>query len=144
VVALAALGPFWLIPAYGNVVSYREARTPELMELCGWARQETPKDAMFLFPDAGRSPEPGIFRATALRAVYVDWKAGGQINFFPKLGFEWWERWQRTMASPFRPEKLPVFASLGIDYIVLPAKNRLEGTDPVFANRALAVYPLRK
>lgn len=143
-VVLVALAPFWLIPSYGNVVTYREVRTPELLELCDWARQETAKDAMFLFPNAGRSLEPGIFRATALRAVYVDWKAGGQVNFFPKLGFEWWERWQQTMARPFRSEKLPLFASLGIDFIVLPAKNRLKEGAPVYSNAGFVVYALRK
>jgi hypothetical protein len=143
-VVLVALAPFWLIPSYGKVVTYREVRTPELLELCDWARRETAKDAMFLFPNAGRSLEPGIFRATALRAVYVDWKAGGQVNFFPRLGFEWWERWQQTMARPFRPEKLPLFASLGVDFIVLPAKNRLEDDTPVYSNAGFVVYALRK
>ena len=33
---------------------------------------------MFLFPDVGHDLYPGIFRALSERALYVDWKSGGQ------------------------------------------------------------------
>ena len=50
---------------------------------------------MFLFPDAGHSLYPGLFRSEALRAVYVDWKSGGQVNYLKDFAGEWYTRWQR-------------------------------------------------
>ena len=97
---------------------------------------------MFLFPDADQDLEPGVFRAAALRAVYVDWKAGGQVNFFKDLGEEWWSRWQKTMAQPFDPHDLGRYQGLGIDYIVVGAKNKLAATPPAFENALFAAYRL--
>ena len=85
----------------------------------------TPQDAVFLFPDAARSLDPGIFRAEALRAVYVDWKSGGQANYLQDFGDEWWSRWQQTMAHRFTPADLPKYEALGIGYMVLQSPNRL-------------------
>jgi hypothetical protein len=58
--AAAALIPFFLIPRLDN---------PELQALWAWAGSATLQDAMFLLPDAGHELHPGIFRASALRAV---------------------------------------------------------------------------
>ncbi len=138
----ALLGPFFLIPWAGQVVNYREVETPELAELARWARQSTPRDAVFLFADAGRSQEPGIFRARALRAVYVDWKGGGQVNMVKAFGHEWWKRWQETMAPPFEPGRLGLLARLGIDYVVLQPANRLPGKTPAFENARFLAYRL--
>jgi hypothetical protein len=49
---------------------------------------------VFLFADRGKSLDSGIFRSEALRAIYVDWKGGGQVNYLPEPGLEWWSRWQ--------------------------------------------------
>ena len=62
--------------------------TPELAQLSAWARASTPPDAVFLFPDVAHGLDPGIFRAEALRAVYVDWKSGGQANFYAAMARE--------------------------------------------------------
>ncbi len=68
---LAALVlPFFLYPVVGGVRNYQTAGSAELDALCRWARSSTAKDAVFLFPDAGRELYPGVFRAQALRAVY--------------------------------------------------------------------------
>lgn len=95
----------------------RVVPTPALTELSRWAAANTPKDSVFLFPQAGKSLEPGLFRSRALRAVYVDWKGGGQANFLPELGLEWWKRYQDVMQKPQPDEH---YRSLGIDYIILP------------------------
>ena len=95
---------------------------------------------MFLFPDAKEDLYPGVFRAKALRAVYVDWKAGGQVNFFRDLGEEWWSRWQRTMAAPFNPGSMTSYRELGIDYVVLQSKHRLAGVTPLFENGRYVAY----
>jgi uncharacterized membrane protein len=139
---VAALLPFLLIPGYGRVKNYPNLHHPELEALAGWARTSTPKDAVFLFPDAGQELHPGIFRATALRAVYVDWKAGGQVNFLKAFTREWWPRWERTMAGKFQPEKLTSYAALGIDYVVLRPAHRLPGRSPQYESARFLAYRL--
>jgi hypothetical protein len=136
------LAAFFAIPAIGGVVNYPPTRTPELDRLVEWARASTPKDAVFLFPDAGRAFYPGVFRAEALRAVYVDWKGGGQVNFLRHLGEEWSVRWQQTGAGRFRPGDMQKYAGMGIDYVVLKAPHRLARA-AAFEDPGYAVYGTR-
>ena len=103
-----------------------------------WARGSTPVDAVFLFPDAARGLAPGIFRSEALRAVYVDWKGGGQVNYLKELGEHWWFRWQQT--RNFRPDDLPKYRAVGVGYVVL---QRPLNTPALFQNSAYAVYAAR-
>jgi hypothetical protein len=131
---LAAIAAFFLLP-----INYPRLHTPELAELSAWARTSTPKDSVFLFPDAPRSLDPGIFRAEALRAIYVDWKSGGQVNYLSDFTRQWWFRWQQTLARPFRPVDLARYSGLGIQYVVIQPKNRLPAA-PVFASPAYLVY----
>jgi hypothetical protein len=127
-----------LAPAIPELLNgYPRLHTPELAELSQWARRNTPKDAVFVFPDAKRSLAPGIFRSEALRAVYVDWKGGGQVNYLRDFGDGWWFRWQQTVARGFRAGDLPRYAGIGIDYVVL-AKRTAEA--PLFENASYAVY----
>jgi hypothetical protein len=135
----AALAAFFLFPTLGGIVNYPHLHTPDLAQLSAWARTSTPRDSVFLFPDAGRSLQSGIFRAEALRAVYVDWKSGGQVNYFPDFAAQWWFRWQQTVARPFRPDELALYSGLGIQYVVVQPKSRL-AEEPVFANSAYLVY----
>jgi hypothetical protein len=121
----AAFAAFAAIPLIGGIVNYPKLHTPELAQLSAWARSSTPQDAVFLFPDAARGLAPGIFRAEALRAVYVDWKGGGQVNYVGVFGEQWVSRWQATMAPRFNRNLVPKYDGLGIQYIVLTAKNRL-------------------
>jgi hypothetical protein len=132
---------FFAIPLAGGVVNYPSLHTPALTELSNWARSSTPRDAVFLFPDAGHHLDPGIFRAEALRAVYVDWKGGGQVNYLPDFALEWWFRWQQTMQG-FHAADLPGYGALGIRYVVLPPQERL-AQPPVFRNAGYAVYDSR-
>ena len=141
--AAAALAAFFVIPIYGKVTNYPTLHSPELEELCAWARSETPKSSVFLFPDAGRDLYPGVFRAEALRAVYVDWKAGGQVNYFKDFGEQWWSRWQEVTAKPFTAADSIRFASEGIDFIVLKSGVELEGHTPAFENSRFAAYAIR-
>lgn len=140
--AAAILAPFILIPSWGRVENYPALHTTELAGLSAWARASTSRDAVFLFPDAEQDLYPGIFRAEALRAIYVDWKSGGQVNFFKDLGEEWWARWQKTMAAPFDAQRLPQYHDLGIDYVVVQAKNRMSARIPVFENAGYVAYKL--
>jgi hypothetical protein len=123
----------WKPPlAAGNVQS------PGLDELCRWA-ESTPRDSMFLFPESGRSLVPGVFRAQAQRALYVDWKAGGQANFFEGLALEWWQRWQGAMNARTDASQL---RAAGIDYVVVLPKRPMSGLTPVFQNGSFLAYRL--
>jgi hypothetical protein len=132
--------PFFLIPALGKVQNYPKSNTPELAELARWARSSTPRQSVFLFPDADRGLDPGIFRAEALRAVYVDWKTGGQVNFMKQFGEEWWKRWQMAMTVPFSPSMLPAYSKLGIDFVAVNPAHRIPGLIPAFSNGVYIVY----
>jgi hypothetical protein len=135
----SALAAFLAIPILGGVVNYPKLHTPELAQLSAWARTSTSADAVFLFPDSARGLAPGIFRSEALRAVYVDWKGGGQVNYLGEFGEQWRFRWQQTLAQRFNPSALPRYGGLGIRYIVLTPKNRLPRPTE-FENPAYLVY----
>jgi hypothetical protein len=138
--AALALLPFFLYPGYGKVENYPQLLNADLEELSQWARSATGKEAVFLFPDAGRDLYPGIFRATALRAVYVDWKGGGQANYVPAVGQEWWKRWQEQRALKYRPGSPGRYAQYGIDYIVLKKRDAEPQEPAVFENSSFVAY----
>ncbi len=141
--AALALLPFFLYTTYGKIENYPRLLNPDLEALSRWARSSTGKEAMFLFPDAGRDLYTGIFRACALRAVYVDWKGGGQANYFPEVGQEWWKRWQELRALKYRPGSTGWYAQFGIDYVVLKKPNAEPGEPAVFENAAFIAYRIR-
>jgi hypothetical protein len=95
---------------------------------------------MFLFPDAGHSLKPGIFRALSKRALYVDWKSGSQVNYFESFGDEWYSRYEHTMSGPFTARRLEKMLSLPIDYYVLKHDHKLKSIRPVFENSEFVVY----
>ena len=130
-----APGVFWLPGFKSDMVSTKATA------LADWARAATPKDAIFQFPDAGQALYPGLFRVYAKRAVYVDWKVGGQVNLLEEFADEWWTRWQAAGApKQIDPEKL---AQLGIDYIVVQPKQALSGREPDYRNAKYLAYRLR-
>jgi hypothetical protein len=138
----AALAAFIAIPALGGVVNYPKLHTPELAQLSAWARTSTPPDAVFLFADAPRGLAAGVFRVEAQRAVYVDWKGGGQVNYLGEFGDQWWFRWQQTLAQRFSRSAIPKYGGLGVHYIVLTTKNRLSQPHE-FENATFVAYRLR-
>lgn len=140
----AAIAPFFLLPTLGGVRNYRVLDTPALHDVAEFARANTSKDAVFLFADAGTGAAPSIFRALALRAIYVDWKAGGQANYSASVALEWWQRWQNAGALVFEASQLQKLHVLGIDYVVVTSRNRPGGQIPSYANEDFAVYDLAK
>ncbi|HUP05406.1 MAG TPA: DUF6798 domain-containing protein [Bryobacteraceae bacterium] len=137
-----ALAAFFVIPGLAGVQNYPKLLTPDVEQLSVWARSSTPKDAVFLFPDFAKTLDPGIFRTEALRAVYVDWKGGGQVNYLGGFAAEWWKRWQQTNQGRFRPRDLPKLAALNIQYVVLRPKDRLRDRQPLFESPTYLVYAL--
>ncbi|MBK5291279.1 MAG: hypothetical protein JJE04_06350 [Acidobacteriia bacterium] len=132
--------PCYLFPGPGQVRNYPVLAHTELNQLASWAKDNTAKEAVFLFPDQGKELLPGMFRAHSLRAIYTDWKSGGQVNLLPGFAFEWWTRWQKTMEGKFEADKLDRYRGLGIHYLVLKKANPLPGRVPVYANAKYFVY----
>jgi hypothetical protein len=104
----------------------------ELTTLSHWARASTGKDDVFFFPDLGRKPEPGIFRARAARAVYVCWKQGGQVNYFAAYADKWWERWSQLLAKGHAAIDYDDLRSRGIDFLILTKDQPKEALPEVF------------
>ncbi len=130
-----------MVPFLHGGQAPRKVETPELRELADWARKSTARDAVFLFPDEGRALPPGIFRARALRTVYVDWKSGGQVNYFPGYAEVWWQRWTEALVPPFEPGRTGTLSEMGIDYLVL-STSALPHRSPVWKNERYAVYSI--
>ena len=72
--------------------------------------------------------------------MYVDWKAGGQMNFQESLANEWWQRWENTNELRFNNSETSKLGGLGVDYLVLSSSHRLPDLQPVYENRASLVY----
>jgi uncharacterized protein DUF6798 len=135
---LVAFAAFFAIPMLGGVVNYPHLHTADLAQLSDWARANTRRDAVFVFPGFDRNLAPGIFRSEALRAVYVDWKGGGQVNYLKDLGEQWWFRWRQIRT--FRPDDLPQYTASGISYVVL---RQPIPRAPQFQNSTYFVYDLK-
>ncbi len=135
--------PLLLYPGYGKVENYPQLHSREIDELAEWARTSTARDAVFLFPDAGRGLYPGIFRARALRAVYVDWKSGGQGNYMQDIASEWWTRWWAVMAPKYRPGNPERYRGYGVDYVVVKKEHRTAQRQTVFENPSFVAYRIR-
>jgi hypothetical protein len=139
---VAALGAAWV---YGEVLQARmhaPLETKPLRALAEWARTNTSVDAVFLFPDLGRRLEPGIFRARAARAVYVCWKQGGQVNYFPDYAAKWWERWTRILAPGHAPLDAGDLRRRGVEYLVYTKESPAGDLQPVFLTAGYRVYRL--
>jgi hypothetical protein len=146
----AGLLAFFVLPGIGGVSNYPNLHTPEIADLARWAHDNTPRAAMFLFPDAGHSLYPGLFRAKASRAVYVDWKSGGQVNYLKDFAGEWRTRWNAVNREGYGASAIPFYRSLGIDYLVLQRDHPLDGPGtgnlepgylkPIYRNSQYAVY----
>jgi hypothetical protein len=116
-----------------------EPAAAPLAELVRWARESTSRDAVFQFADVRRGLQPGQFRARAERAIFADWKSGGQVNFLPHYAQMWAERWKQTE----RPKALPVYRELGIDYVVFSAGKEPKTAAPVWRNEGWVVFRVR-
>ena len=138
----AAAAPFFLLPTVGQVRNYRKLDLSGIEDLAKFARDNTSKDVVFLFGDAEATAYPSIFRAEALRAVYVDAKAGGLMNYHESIGTEWWQRWESVNELRFDPSEVDRLPGLGIDYLVLGVKHRLPNGAVVHENAQYVVYDL--
>jgi hypothetical protein len=111
-----------------------------VIALAEWVRRNTWGSSMFLFPDGGRSSDPGLFRGRSERALWVDWNSGTLVPCFQSFAAIWWDRWHTTMQPSYSPQRLQTDLSLPIDYYVLTRANRLSNVKPVFANEEFLLY----
>lgn len=137
--AMAALSAFFAIPMLGGVRNYPALWTSEIRDLARWAAANTDRDAVFHFAGAGKDLSPGLFRVEAKRSVYVEWKTGGQVNYFEDLALEWWERWRNTMLRAAPESEL---AARGVDYLVTKLPDTRQGQH-LYSNAKYVVYRLR-
>lgn len=131
---------FFIIPGIGGVSNYPNLHTTEIADLSNWARDNTPATAVFLFPDEGHLVYSGLFRAEAMRPVYVDWKSGGQVNYLKDFAGEWSARWEAVNRAGFGVSAIPCYRSRGVDYVVLRREHEWAGLEPVYRNSQYAVY----
>lgn len=109
-----------------------------------WARENTPKEAIFLTP-----PEVDGFRVYSQRAIVFDWKAG------PGVDTVWWHRLKDfnpesytcdAVAESYRKmsweQKTALAKKYGATYIVVPCVEKV-AQKPVYKNKKWAVYQLR-
>jgi hypothetical protein len=142
---LAGLVPFLAIARSGLVENYQPLPRAAIDSLAAWARAATPQDAVFLFPVARKDVSPGVFRVRAERALYVDWKGGGQVNYLPDFALEWWKRWEETREGRWnvKTADLRRIAGMGVDYVVVPADRPIPGVQPIFTNERFLAYGTR-
>ena len=145
VLVLAGLLPFFAIAKSGLVENYQPLARDAIESLAAWAHDATPQDAVFLFPNARKDVSPAVFRVRAGRALYVDWKGGGQVNYLPDFALEWWKRWQETREGRWnvRAADLRRIAAMGVDYVVVPTEKPIPGEEPAFRNQCFRAYRTR-
>jgi hypothetical protein len=119
------------------------SETTDLDALSAWANEQTPRSAVFLFADSGRRLDPGLFRARALRAVYVDWKGGGQSALSSRFANQWWTRWTETTGKGYEPGDELYYRAMGIDYYVLTSDQQPADAEPLYENEGYRAYRAR-
>ena len=134
--ALASLALTQLPGLRPPPVPFRES----INKMAKWADGGTWGSSVFLFADAGRAGYPAVFRAQSRHALWADWKSAQGVAFSESAAARWQERWDRTMANGFSPERLQSFLPKPIDYYVLRRPNQLAGAPYVFADRDFVVY----
>ena len=138
-ITVLAAASFFAMRDVAKIYVYPKVHTPDLANLARWARTATPADCVFHFPDAKQELYPGLFRGDAVRAIYVDWKSGGQVNFHEKLANQWWQRWQSEMAEGYNTRPIESYAAIA-DFVVLKTKNRLTNARAIYENGTYLVY----
>ena len=128
----------WAIPHYAHTVNYPELHSSDLDQLSDWARTKTPTQALFVFPNSGHNLDQGVFRVRALRSLYVDWKAGGQGNYFRDFALDWNARWNELSSGKLTPVD---WRARGVEYLVYagPRSEQL-AAPPVFENKSYRAY----
>ncbi len=134
--------PYFAIPVFGLVHNYQRLETQDVDDLAAWAKANTAEDSVFVFPEIGRSLQPGIFKTRAQRALWADWKGGGQVNYFPRVAEEWKRRWS-VLADNGHPPTLERWRQLGVDYVVIRKTGPVPLPRRVYENGSFLVLTAR-
>lgn len=108
-------------------------------EVQDWARQATPKTAVFLTP-----PRESGFRVFSERTVVGEWKDGTQQYFDDAFVKEWGAR-MRALAVDRYPrltddQLVEIAGRYGATHVVLPARPRRRSMPLLYSNASFAVY----
>ncbi|MBD3181868.1 hypothetical protein GF312_06225 [Candidatus Poribacteria bacterium] len=109
-----------------------------------WAKENTPKSAMFLTP-----PYNHYFRVYSERSTVGEWKDGTQQYFDTEYSYEWWSRMMdigknEAEYDNLKPERLKELSEkYSVSYIVFRANKPLP-FDEVYKNKDYIVYKIYK
>ncbi len=140
--ALSGLGAlltlFWLAPDAYARARLRWERGP-WVDVQNWARQSTPKGAIFLTP-----PREAGFRVFSERTTVAEWKDGTQQYFDDQFVREWGSRVEILGDLPKRnDEELREIAQrFGVSYLVLPGRQSRSFPE-AYRNGGFVVYKTR-
>ena len=130
----------WLFLGVTKQTNYAAIHEAEIDDVGSWVRRNTPKEALFQMPELTKSLVAGIFRVRSQRALYVDQKSGGQVNYSREFSMEWW---RRMAIADDKAKPLASWRDQGVDYIVLKAATKFDESPAVYRNAKYAVYKLR-
>jgi len=144
--ALAACALLWCFLAPGrieNASRWKPETWAEFVDACGWIKQNTPADALFLTPRFGVG-----FTWYAERAEYVNWKdcpqdAASILEWKRRLDVTApWQspRWKKPLGAGALAR---LAGQTGIDY-VLAWRTEPYRVEPEYQNRVFAVYKTSK
>ena len=137
-----AIAGCWAIPNIAHTINYGPPPSPELHQLSEWARSNTDLQSLFVFPAGVPNPAQGVFRAESLRSLYVDWKSGGQVNYFRDFALEWHKRWLELNSGNLTAAD---WQARGVDYLIYggPASAQEDPlAPPSFKNANYRAYRL--
>lgn len=142
--AAAVLAAVLVLPSF-YASRHSSRRTDEWKQVQDWARENTPRQAIFLTP-----PQLTGFRTFSERGVVGEWKDGTQQFFSNAYGYVWWERMRALggqRADVYdgfgRRALLEHGQRYGATYAVFPADRPLV-LPRAYATGGLVVYELRE
>lgn len=137
--AAALLTLVWLFPDTYERAQLRWNRGA-WVDVQLWARQSTPKTAVFLTP-----PREAGFRVFSERTTVAEWKDGTQQYFDDQFVREWGLRMEIIGELPKRDESelREIAARFGASHVVLPARQSRDGLRELYRNPGYVVYAAR-
>ncbi len=118
--------------------AYHDVQEPAWLELQRWARDATPRDAMFVVPPAFG----GEFRVESERTVYADAEDGGLMNGNPQYGIEWLRRMRRLGFRDDFGDALRNYRQMNADTVTSLAREAGAGHSAVFFVTTVVAAPL--
>lgn len=146
--ALAALSVLELAIRQNREAAERRGEVAAWRAVGLWARAATPPEAVFLLPCSRGLPGhefplcrgSEVFQFHAHRRVWVDFKSGAAVMWFPPYYATWYARLAETFALDGVPARLAYARQHGIGYVIEACPAPAGTERPVFASGALCVF----